>query len=79
MKALTDRLFGWHGPSVAALASQLTDIGDGLSAAMSELSRDPEPSRCEMMAIQLEGALRHCRQLAEAARRELSPEPPRAA
>ena len=50
----------------AALAAQLPDIGDGLAAAMAELSRDPEPSKCEMLAIRLDGARRHCQLLAQA-------------
>lgn len=54
----------------ASLAAQLPDIGDGLSAAMADLARDPEPSRCEMMAIRLDGARRHCQLLAEAVRQE---------
>lgn len=57
-------------PTTAALTAQLPDIGDGLAAAMAELARDPEPSRCEMMAIRLDGARRHCLMIAEAARFE---------
>ena len=37
---------------------------------MSDLARDPEPSRCEMMAIRLDGARRHCQMIAEAQRHE---------
>lgn len=58
------------GPHSASLAAQLPDIGDGLAAALAELSSDPEPSRCEMMAIRLDGARRHCQLLAEAVRQE---------
>lgn len=54
----------------AALSAQLPDIGNGLSAALSELQRDPEPFKCEAMAIQLDGARRHCLRLAEAVRQE---------
>lgn len=57
-------------PHSAALAAQLPDIGAGLSAALYDLQRDPDPSRCELMAIQLEGARRHCFRLAEAVRAE---------
>lgn len=52
------------------LRQQLPDIAEGLAAAMRELAKDPEPSRCEMMAIRLDGARRHCQILAEAVRRE---------
>lgn len=58
------------GVSSAALAAQLPDIAQGLAAAMSELARDPEPSRCEMMAIRLDGARRHCQMIAELQRME---------
>ena len=58
--------------SSATLAAQLPDISDGLSAALSELQRDPEPFKCEAMAIQLDGARRHCLRLAEAVRQERS-------
>ena len=50
------------------LASQLVDIGDGLSAAYTTLSRDPHPAACEMLAIRMQGAIRHLHQLAEAKR-----------
>lgn len=59
-----------NSPTSAALAAQLPDIGDALSAAMADLARDPEPSRCEMMAIRLDGARRYCQQIAEAYRQE---------
>ncbi|WP_407352032.1 hypothetical protein [Luteimonas sp. R10] len=58
------------GPHSAALASQCVDIGAGLAAALADLARDPEPSRCEMMAIRLDGARRHCQLLGEAVRKE---------
>ena len=58
------------GPHSAALASQLVEIGEGLAAALADLARDPEPSRCEMAAIRLDGARRHCQHLAEAIRIE---------
>lgn len=57
------------GPS-DYLTKQLSDIGQGLAAALTELQRDPDPSRCEMAAIRLDGARRHCLQLADAKRRE---------
>lgn len=53
------------GPHSAALAAQLPDIGEGLAAAMVELARDPQPDRCEMLAIRLDGARRHCQLLAQ--------------
>lgn len=58
------------GVRSAALAAQLIDIGEGLAAALTDLSRDPEPARCEIAAIRLDGARRHCHLLAEAIRAE---------
>ena len=52
------------GVQSAHLAAQLPEIGNGLAAALAELARDPDPSRCEMMAIRLDGARRHCQLLA---------------
>lgn len=53
------------GSRSAALAAQLPDIGEGLAAAMVELARDPHPDRCEMLAIRLDGARRHCQLLGQ--------------
>ncbi|GAB3368351.1 hypothetical protein GCM10027431_13730 [Lysobacter rhizosphaerae] len=55
-----------NAPDSHHLRAQLTDIGDWLSAALSDLARDPEPFRCEVMTIQLEGVRRHVLRLAEA-------------
>lgn len=48
------------------LRSQLPDIGDGLVGAFVTLYSDPEPSRCESLAILLQGAARHVLALREA-------------
>ena len=55
------------------LCSQLPDIGDGLAAAFQTLHDDPEASRCEHLAIRLDGARRHVLALAEAARQPIAP------
>lgn len=47
---------------------------DALAAALADLARDPEPSRCEAMSIALDGARTHCQLLGEAIRRERSQE-----
>lgn len=44
------------GPSAAAQAAALPDMADGLAGQLVTLSRDPEPWRCEQMALNLEGA-----------------------
>ena len=63
-----------NGPRSAALAAQLPEIGLGLAVALEELSRDPEPTRAELVAIRLDGARRHCLLLSEARRRESTEE-----
>lgn len=59
------------GPDYSAeyLRSQLPDIGDGLSHAFASLHLDPHPAACEMLAIRLQGAIKHLQNLAEAQRR----------
>ena len=56
MSAHFSRLHGVQGPSAAQQASMLPDLGEGLSAQLAQLARDPEPWRCEQMAVNLEGA-----------------------
>ena len=58
------------GAHASALAAQLPDLGDALSAAMAELHPDPHADRAEMMAVRLSAASRHCQHLAEAIRQE---------
>ncbi|RYD74665.1 MAG: hypothetical protein EOP84_19530 [Verrucomicrobiaceae bacterium] len=53
------------------LISMLPDIGEGLKAALETLHDDPHPAACEMAAMRLDGARRHCQQLAEAVRSEV--------
>lgn len=55
------------------LRSQLPDIGDGIAAAFQTLHDDPEPTRCELLAIRLDGARRHVLALAEASRQPVEP------
>lgn len=59
-----------YSPTAAALAAQLHDIGDSLSAQCAELARGPTPDRCEHLSIQLQGAARHVLALREAVQRE---------
>ena len=59
-----------YGPSSATLAKALPDIGEGLSAQLVNLSRDPTPVRCELLAMNLEGARRSVLQLREVLKRE---------
>lgn len=66
------------GPQSAQLAAQCAEIGERLAAALVDLQRDPTPSRCEMMAIRLDGARRHCQLLGEAIRVETLQEAERA-
>jgi hypothetical protein len=58
------------GPHSAALAAQLSDIAAGITTALLELERDPEPSRAEAAAIRLDGARQYVQLLGEAVRRE---------
>jgi|GEM_PF-3419659 len=48
----------------------LPDAGDGLAAQMAELARDATPVRCELLAMNLEGAKRTVLRLGEELRRE---------
>lgn len=48
----------------------LPDAGDGLAAQMAELARDATPVRCELLAMNLEGARRTVLRLGEELRRE---------
>ena len=59
-----------NGSRSAPLVAQLVDIGDCISAAMAEISRDPEPSRLQLMAAMLDGARKHCLLVAESIRIE---------
>ena len=47
-----------HGPPVATLLRNLTDIGDGLAAQLAELQRSPTPPGCERVAMNLQSASR---------------------
>jgi len=58
------------GAKVCDLLAHLPDIGESLSASLIDLKRDPEPARCEAIAIQLEGARRHVLTLAAAIGKE---------
>lgn len=51
-------LRGPGGPSAEQQAAALPDVGDGLSAQLDALSRDPTPSGCEILAANLDGARR---------------------
>ncbi len=48
----------------------LPDAGDGLAAEMAESARDATPVRCELLAMNLEGARRTVLRLGEELRRE---------
>ena len=62
-----------YEPSSDAQAQGLPDIGETLSAQLVNLSRDPTPWGCELMACNLEGARKACMRLREALIREQSP------
>lgn len=70
-------LHGRHGPSAAQQAAMLPDLGDSLAAQLAELARDPEPWKCERLAVNLEGARQAVMRLRETVMAE-SP-PPQAA
>ncbi|MBE2211194.1 MAG: hypothetical protein IAE66_06265 [Xanthomonadaceae bacterium] len=59
-----------YGPSAVALARTMAELGEGLSAQLADLERDPTPVRAELMAINLEGAKRAVLRLREALVRE---------
>lgn len=59
-----------YGPTAQEQASALPEIGEGLSAQLYELHRDPTPERCERMASNLGGAQRAVLRLREALIRE---------
>lgn len=63
-----------YDPSAATQAAALVDMGDALAGALVTLSRDPEPSRCESLAIQLEGARIAVLRLRESLLAELGPD-----
>lgn len=63
-----------YGASAAAQAATLPDVGDALAGALVTLSRDPEPSRCELLAIQLDGARQAVLRLRESLLSELGPD-----
>jgi hypothetical protein len=45
-----------YRPSPATLAATLPDIGDILSAALADLAREPDLTKCDRMAAQLRSA-----------------------
>lgn len=59
-----------YGPSAAALAKQMVELGEALAAQLADLSRGPTAVRAEIMAINLDGARRAVLQLREAIQRE---------
>ena len=73
MKAPQTLYSAFYGLSCEAQAKQLTDIGDSLSAQMANLSRDPSPWACEVMAANLAGARLAVLHLREALLRDQSP------
>lgn len=62
-----------YGPSAAAQAAALPDMAAGLQAQLENLSRDPTPWACEVMASNLEGARLAVMRLREALQRETTP------
>lgn len=59
-----------YGPSAAAQAKALPELGEGLMAHLIDLARDPTPVRAELMSVNLEGARRAVLRLREALVRE---------
>ena len=59
--------------SAEAQAQALPDIGDTLAAQLVNLSRDPTPWGCELMASNLEGARRAVLRLRQALVSEQTP------
>lgn len=51
----------------------LPEIGDALASQLRALQRNPDPALCEAIAIQLDGARRHCLRLACARRQDQIP------
>lgn len=51
----------------------LPEIGDALASQLRALQRNPDPAWCEAIAIQLDGARRHCLRLAHARRLDQVP------
>ncbi len=62
-----------YQPSPEAQAKGLPEIGETLAAQLVNLSRDPTPWDCELMACNLEGARRAVLRLREALLSEQTP------
>lgn len=54
-----------YGPSPEAQAKALPEVGEGLQTQLANLSMDPTPARCEIVAANLEGARRAVLRLRE--------------
>lgn len=74
MSGPVEYLGGLYGPTTEQQATTLPDIGNGLSAQLESLSRDPTPWACEVMAANLEGARRAVLRLRESLMREQTPD-----
>ena len=59
-----------YGPSAAALANTMTDMGEDLSAQCQALHRDSTVEACESLAANLDGARRAVLRLKESLVRE---------
>lgn len=73
MKAPQSLYSAFYGLSCEAQAKALPDMGDGLAAQLVNLSRDPSPWACEVMAANLAGARLAVLHLREALLRDQSP------
>ena len=59
-----------YRPTAESIRLQLVDLGDGLQAQLHELSMRPDADRAEILARNLDGALRVCMAFREALTRE---------
>lgn len=63
--AHTAALARLYGPSTETQSKALPDLGEGLRTQLENLSLDPTPARCEVVAANLDGARRAVLRLRE--------------